>query len=63
VNWVTVIASALLAGAPAFIAAIPPAYGGPLSGLIAGAAAMYHLYRASPNAPPARPAQPGSWDR
>jgi len=50
-NWLTIIATAALAAAPAFINAIPPKYGGPIAGIIAGASALYHLYRASPNAP------------
>jgi len=52
-NWFTVILTAVIAAAPAFVSAIPPPYGGAISGVVAGLSALYHLYRASPNAPPA----------
>jgi hypothetical protein len=51
VNWVTIIATVLATAAPSLISAVPPQYAGPIAGLIAGASALYHLYRASPNAP------------
>ncbi|MGC2411107.1 MAG: hypothetical protein WA459_00190 [Stellaceae bacterium] len=51
-NWLTVIATVAATAAPAFISALPPQYAGALAGVIAGASAIYHLYRASPSAPP-----------
>jgi hypothetical protein len=49
VNWVTVLATAAAAAAPAFVSALPPQYAGVLSGVIAGLSALYHLYRTSPS--------------
>jgi hypothetical protein len=55
-NWLTVIVTAIAVAAPAFISSLPPKYGGPLSGILAGASAMYHLYRAPPGSSVAPPA-------